>query len=230
MASCARGIWLRQWSAGPEPGVVHQQSEVGRSRPESSARRVTSSYRSSGRPGRPRPHVWYRWPQVAASTPAADRHPGPPGADHAPVRPAARRTPLPIPAEAPVTTARPGGSPLEAAAGRRLGGACRGPRGRWSGAGLCGLEQDVVGLAEDEPHQRPASPPSRKKLEPGTGVTPISRESQTANSVSSSGGVGPGRRRQVGEVGQDVVRALRGAVQRNPDSINAPYSRSRRAR
>ena len=75
------------------------------------------------------------------------------------------------------------------------------------------LDQDVVGLAEDESHQATSSAPSRKKLEPGTGVTPISRESQTEKAVSESAGPEPAAR-EAGEVGEDVVGSLgRSAVE-----------------
>src|SRR4026207_1392035 len=98
-----------------------------------------------------------------------------------------------------------------------------GPEGRVRKRQAASTSTSSVLQKTNRTRDRPPSP-SRKKLEPGTGVTPISRDSQTANSVSVSIGSDPTfapspgvwqprprppLRPQPREIAEDVVGPLR---------------------
>ena len=187
MASWRRGTGIGQRPAGAEAGVIHQEVKVGRSRQRFCQEAHVGIDREVGGKDLD-PHLvslfevlLQRLEPIAVS--GHHQKIMPPGGE--------------LLAEHLADSGRGPGDHreganvvhlLETAARCRLEGPCRrgapedierSERNRRAASSRMSSVLQKTKRTSDRP-----PPPSRKKLEPGTGVTPISRESQTANSVS----------------------------------------------
>ena len=185
MAACLAGSASASFAAGPKPALFTSSASRGEAASRSASRVTSSSRVRSAAKG-------FRLDPVSSRRAPPPPRRGVPVPGHeeqiVPSRsPAARR----IPARCRRSRRSPRrgrGSPLESAPRGRLHRPERGSRGRWSAAARPPPASTSSVLQKTKRTRERPPPPSRKKLDPGTGVTPTSRESHTANPVSSSGG------------------------------------------